>query len=227
LLLIEELLRAAPSFQVDKDFSPPSLSQPGACRLRYVTGFGAYDVRLSLRGGHQVLNALTALHLGEVLAAAGFAISPQAIVQGLQTAQWPGRLEWLSLGKAAPSLLLDGAHNPAGARVLRKFLDDFCSRRPVTILFGAMADKAFAEMMKIIFPAARQIIVAKIDAPRAAAADNLLACARQLGFQAQGAANVREALALAQRVTPPRGVICACGSLYLAGEIKRLLSGAQ
>jgi dihydrofolate synthase / folylpolyglutamate synthase len=222
VVAVEEKLRAARSFQVDKDFSVPSLSQPGACRLRYSARRAAYDTRLSLRGGHQVLNALTALYIAEALAEAGFAITPSAIEQGLQQTDWPGRLEWIRLAGSAP-LLLDGAHNPAGARVVRKFLEDFCANRSVTIVFGAMSDKPFGEMEEILFPAAQQFVAARVNNPRAAGAHELAQLAEKPGARVLEAESVLDALRLAQRVTPLRGVICACGSLYLVGEIKQLI----
>ena len=227
IIAVEEKLRAARSFQVDKDFSVPSLSQPGACRLRYSSRRAAYDARLSLRGGHQVLNALTALHIAETLAEAGFGITPAAIEQGLQQTDWPGRLEWIRLPQGSAPLLLDGAHNPAGARVVRKFLEDFCAHRSVTIVFGAMSDKPFGEMEEILFPAAQRFITAHVDNPRAAQAHELAQLAEKYGARVLEAESVLEALRLAQQVTPPRGVICACGSLYLVGEIKQLLKGGK
>lgn len=220
---VEEKLRAARSFQVDKDFSVPSLSLPGACRLRYAARRNNYDARLSLRGGHQVLNALTALHIAETLADAGFAITPAAIEEGLQQTDWPGRLEWIRLPGGGAPLLLDGAHNLAGARVVRKFLEDFCANRSVTLVFGAMTDKPFGEMEEILFPAAQQFIAAHVNNPRAAEASVLAQLPIKHGSQVMQAESVVEALRLAQQVTPPQGVICACGSLYLVGEIKQLL----
>src|SRR5205085_5162263 len=77
------------------------------------------SVRLSLRGRHQLTNAATAIALAEELRAQGYRISRAAIIEGLQTATHPGRLELLP---GAPPLLLDGAHNPAGAESLRAYL---------------------------------------------------------------------------------------------------------
>src|SRR5205085_2427697 len=76
-------------------------------------------VRLSLRGRHQLTNAATAIALAEELRAQGYRISRAAIIAGLQTAKHPGRLELLP---GPPPLLLDGAHNPAGAESLRAYL---------------------------------------------------------------------------------------------------------
>ncbi len=227
VVAIENKLRAARRFQVDKDVSPASLAQPGGCRLRYDSRQGSYDVRLNLRGGHQVLNALTALHVAEALADRGFAITPEHIAQGLQQAEWPGRLEWLQLPGSQLPLLVDGAHNPAGARVVRKFLEEFCAHRPVTMVFGAMTDKPFGEMEELLFPAAAKIIAVRVNHPRAADPRALAQRAEALDYHVWQAASVRAALQLAQTITPANGVICACGSLYLVGEIKGLLESGE
>lgn len=224
LLSIESELQAAPLFEVTAEPAPASAPHFGLCQLHYMHLQKAYDVRLGLRGRYQVTNALTAIHIAEALQQAGFAIQSTHIQTGLEQTAWPGRLELISLGKGGAPLLLDGAHNPAGARVLRDFLTEFCWRIPVTLLFGVMNDKPFGEMEEILLPAATRIIAARVNNPRSAQSGELAAGAAALGFQVQEAASVRAALQLAREVTPPEGLICACGSLYLVGEIKELLS---
>lgn len=223
LLSIESELQAAPLFEVTAETVPASAPDFGLCRLHYMHLQKAYDVNLGLRGRYQVTNALTAIHIAEALQQAGLPVRAEHIHAGLAQAEWPGRLEVLSLGAGRAPLLLDGAHNPAGARVLRDFLTEFCWRIPVTLLFGVMNDKPFGEMEEILLPAAQRVIAARVNNPRSAQAGELAERAAALGFQVQEAASVREALRLASTVTPPEGLICACGSLYLVGEIKQLL----
>jgi dihydrofolate synthase/folylpolyglutamate synthase len=223
LIAIEDELRYARRFEVVAAQEAGAAPRLGLCRLRYEHRQGAYDVQLGLRGRYQVTNALTAIHLAEALQGHGLPIDAAAIVAGLQNAVWPGRLELIELSGEAAPLLLDGAHNPAGARVLRDFLQEFCAQAPVTLVFGVMNDKAFGEMEEILFPVARQIIAARINHPRSTTAGELAQQAAQRGFQILQAESLREALELAQRITPSDGVICACGSLYLVGEIESLL----
>jgi dihydrofolate synthase / folylpolyglutamate synthase len=178
-------------------------------------------VRLALRGRHQLTNAATAIALAETLRARGFDIPRAAISAGLQTAAHPGRLELLS---GPPPLLLDGAHNPAGAQSLRAYLDEFI-RAPVTLLFGAMADKQLDEIACALFPAAQHIVLTRPTNARAAAPEQLRQlAARHAGdlpteFIAQPAA----ALDRARALTPPDGLVCVTGSLYLVGEVRGLL----
>ncbi|MDQ3804902.1 MAG: bifunctional folylpolyglutamate synthase/dihydrofolate synthase, partial [Acidobacteriota bacterium] len=101
----------------------------------------------------------------------GFPVTRAAVVEGLERAEHPGRLELD--GRAAPPVLLDGAHNPAGARALRDYLDEFV-RAPVTMVFGAMRDKALAEIGGVLFPAAENLILTEPRSPRAAAVGELL-----------------------------------------------------
>src|SRR5262249_9482526 len=88
----------------------------GRYRFRYRTRHDEYAVRLGLRGRHQITNALVAIHIAEQLRAAGFDIPSAAIVEGLNKAEWPGRLEMIRPSQAplSPLIFLDGAHNAAG-----------------------------------------------------------------------------------------------------------------
>jgi len=225
LLAIEHELNAAPLFEVTAEDVPANDPRFGQCRLHYMHLQKAYDVPLGLRGRYQVTNALTAIHVAEALQQAGFPLTAEHIHAGLAQAEWPGRLEVLSLGAGRAPLLLDGAHNPAGARVLRDFLTEFCWRIPVTLLFGVMNDKPFGEMEEILLPAAKRVIAARVNNPRSAQAGELAERAADLGYQVEEAESVQEALRLASAVTPENGLICACGSLYLVGEIKQVLAG--
>jgi dihydrofolate synthase/folylpolyglutamate synthase len=144
-----------------------------------------------------------------------------AIAEGLATAEWPGRLEML-LG--APPVLLDGAHNPAGAAALRAYLDEFC-HCPLTLVFGAMEDKQIAGMAAELFPAARTVVFTRPNTPRAADPARLaeeLTAGR--GARSIVTRTVDEALAWAYHVTPRDGLICVAGSLYLVGEAKARLA---
>src|SRR5262249_48469245 len=140
----------------------------GRYRFRYRATLDEYALRLGLRGRHQITNAVVAIHIAEQLRVAGFDIPQSAIVEGLNNAEWPGRLEMIRPSPSQAPLLLDGAHNAAGARALRDFLDEHFRSTPLTIIFGVMADKAIGEMGAVLFPAANQVIVTKIASPRAA-----------------------------------------------------------
>jgi dihydrofolate synthase / folylpolyglutamate synthase len=178
-------------------------------------------VQLALRGRHQVVNAAMAIALAEALRQRGFAISREAITRGVETAEHPGRLE---LWEGSPQVLFDGAHNPAAALALREYLDDFVDR-PITIVFGAMQDKAIEQMTALLFPRADEVILTKLDNPRSASLETLMAAAPKDFEPARlhQTKSVAEAWDLANEITLPDGLICVTGSLYLIGALQEHL----
>jgi dihydrofolate synthase/folylpolyglutamate synthase len=169
-------------------------------------------VRLGLRGRHQIDNAAVAICLAELLR-----IPHPEIVRGLENAQHPGRLELIDY---QPAFLLDGAHNPAGCRSLREYLDEFAPR-PLTLVFGAMRDKQLEEIGEILFSVADVLILTPVENVRSASTETLQSIATRF---ARGAVIVTsssaEALQAAIMRTPRDGLICIAGSLYLIGEVR-------
>ena len=155
-------------------------------------------------------------------------ITKSSIENGIRNTRWPGRLEFL-----APNLLLDVAHNPAGAWTLRSAIASLPDAQPRTLLFSCLRDKDLDEMTRILFPlfdsssgdlarAHDHIVLAPIDSPRAAVVENLLAAAHRLDIPAHAAPHLAAAFAQARAITPPNGIIVATGSVYLVGEIRHL-----
>jgi len=178
-------------------------------------------VWLGLRGRHQITNVSLAVVIAEELRKKQIDIPAAAIVSGIQSAQHDGRLELIP-GK--PSMLLDGAHNPAGAQTLRDYLNEF-GARPITIVFGAMRDKKLGQMADLLFPISDQLVLTEIENPRTAPLETLLQLASQFRepVRISAARSVAAALETAREKTPSSGLICVTGSLYLIGEVRRLL----
>jgi dihydrofolate synthase/folylpolyglutamate synthase len=175
-------------------------------------------IKLKIAGRHQLVNAALAKSIAEILRASGLRITEKAIIQGLENAVHPGRLEYLD------GILFDGAHNIAGANALAAFFDEFVSR-PVTLIFGAMNDKDISKIADILFSKAAYVILTKADNPRSALPEDLLklvpaAFPKDNVFPAK---NVSEALEIAQKITDDNGLICVTGSLYLVGEAQKIL----
>lgn len=190
----------------------------GAFKVTFVTNEDRYDkVRVALRGRHQVANAVLAIQLAESLRRRGFAIPKTAIINGIESTRHDGRL---SSHFDSPAILLDGAHNPGAARALRDYLDEFV-KVPLTLVFGAMRDKRLAEMAAILFPGVDYLILTQPDNARSASVESLQAVAENLvrGEKILAVPRATEALNTARAVTPPDGVICVTGSLYLLGEL--------
>ena len=197
----------------------------GRLRVTFETKRDRYEnVLLGLRGRHQVGNASVAILLAEALRERGFTVSRSSIICGLESASHAGRLE---LRGERPRLLFDGAHNEASARALKDYLDEFV-KAPVTLLFGAMRDKDLKAMTATLFPSANRLILTELENPRAATLEML---ARFVPPRFDPAkitltSSPAEALRRARALTTPDGIICVTGSLYLVGEIMRLMDTA-
>lgn len=174
--------------------------------------------RLGLRGQHQKENAEIAVALAQALQGP-FVITEQNIAEGLANAHHPGRLEYQ--GK----YLFDGAHNLGGAKALAAYLNEF-DQRPITLLFGAMNDKPVDEILKVIVGRAERIVLTQLSNDRSYAYDDLLEAmpldtTKEKTFVTD---TVKDAIDIAQSTTPGDGIILVTGSLYLVGEVKKLLS---
>jgi dihydrofolate synthase/folylpolyglutamate synthase len=195
----------------------------GRLRVTFATEEARYEkVRLALRGRHQITNASVAIALAEALGERGFPLKRESIVRGLESAEHAGRLELRDWG--ATRILFDGAHNAEGARALREFLDEFVAA-PVTLVFGAMRDKDLSEIAATLFPLARHLVFTRASNPRAAASE-MLALLAPPDFDAGRLTmtdSPAEALSVALSLTPPGGLICVTGSLYLIGDIMQVI----
>ena len=156
-------------------------------------------------------------------------ITNSAIEAGITNTSWPGRLEFLP-----PDLLLDVAHNPAGAWTLRAAIATLPEQQPRTLIFSCLRDKDLTEIARILFPLFDStgdrphdhIVFAPIDNPRAASIEDLLNAAKALDVPAHAAHNSAEALALARSLTPAGGLIIATGSIYLVGALRETVLGS-
>ncbi len=178
-------------------------------------------IRLGLGGRYQVDNALVALRLLEELAAgAAPAMDAEAIRAGLERAVWPARLELRTWH--GHDVLLDAAHNPAGARALSAHLAETYGRR-VPLVLAVMRDKAVDEMLDAFLPAASHLVVTSVESSRALTAVELAARAHARASGIPIHVEARSSQALAHAVSLGSPVVVA-GSLYLAGEIRPLLT---
>jgi len=192
------------------------------------------DVHIGLLGSHQAGNAAIALAMLDALRADAKrrdapleGITDATIRAGLHDVQWPGRLELLR-GTPFGDILLDGAHNPAGARALARALEELGMRR-FPLVFGAMRGKRVPAMLRSLAALEPIPVFTAVDDPGARAPRELLDAWQAAGGK-QGRAVVDAGQALEQaaglRRSPDQPLVVA-GSLYLVGAVRAMLAGEE
>jgi len=180
-----------------------------------------WEGAIALLGEHQRGNAALAAAALRLLAASGVRVGEPEIAAGIATARWPGRLEEVS------GVLLDGAHNPDGARALAAALPALHPGRPVELVFGVLSDKDHEGMLAELAPAARRIHLVAPDSPRARAPQSCFAAAERHGIAVDAHESLPGALACARRLAVDGALVCVAGSLYLVGEARERLAGEE
>ncbi len=193
--------------------------QPGHISLRGQSfEVGGQSYWIPLLGLHQLVNATNALAAVDALERrSGIRVPVAARRQGLRDTEWPGRLEVLS---RRPYLVVDSAHNGDSALKLRLALAEIFPGRRATLVFGASHDHPFGESLQQLLPAARRVILTRSQHPRATPPETLAQAAAGLGFAAETAPTVREALALALDGADKEALICVTGSIFTVAEAR-------
>lgn len=186
--------------------------------VRHAEDFEIYDLEMDARGSrfsglvcplageHQIGNAITA-----ALALESLGVDPH----GIKDARWPGRLEHVSPN---PDIILDGAHNPAGARAVARYLERFYAGRNLHLIFGAMRDKSIEEIAGILFPLASDLIFTAASNPRAVRPEALV----EIAGRGEASPDVGAAIEAARRRASADDVILIAGSLFLVGEARAI-----
>ena len=169
-----------------------------------------------LPGAHQVGNLRVALALLEEAAAAGLPVRFSRVPDAVARTRWPGRLQALP---GRPEVLLDGAHNPEGARALARHL---AGGPPFVLVFGAMADKDVRAMARLLFPLAERVVLTSVAQDRAASPSALARMAGPVARGALVAATPAAALVRARALAGRGGRVVVAGSLFLVGEVLAL-----
>ena len=171
-----------------------------------------------LAGAYQAENAALALTAVERLREKGWHIPEEAVRRGLAAVRWPGRFEVLGRD---PVFLLDGAHNAHGMRAAAESLRRLLPGKKITLLLGILADKDAGEMLDLLVPLAERVFVLRPDSPRAMAPETLCALLAERGAEARPCAGVEAGIEAALAAAGRDGTVCALGSLYLCGEVRR------
>ena len=176
-----------------------------------------------LVGRHQLRNIALAIAAAIELKQFGFEVTPAQIEAGIRDTKWPGRFQMLPASGSRPEIVLDVAHNPAGAWALRSALSQYYEGRPIIFIFGAMRDKAISEIAQILFPLAECVIATQAATPRAASPQQISEAAAVVGAEVICEGSVAAALERARALTPKMAqsatpVVVITGSIYIVGE---------
>jgi dihydrofolate synthase/folylpolyglutamate synthase len=208
--------RQAPVFCLNEDFctegeTPQQFSYRGL-------GMHYDELTCPLEGHHQLDNAACALALVGAAAPRGIAVTGEAVRAGLLVVNWAGRLEVVD---RRPTILLDGAHNPAAATVLADYLtrsDRSHPSRPVVLVLGMMRDKDHRGFLEPLGSLVDEVVLTQANLPRSATAQELRASLEGLLPHPHVVPSLSDAMALARQLATPDGLVCVTGSLMLVGE---------
>lgn len=234
ILIIEEIARSkkAPLARVGQATVTHSgsnvLTKP--IQLHY-SGLRDYIIELPLLGKHQIDNTTNSLGIIESLQNQGLVISENDIVEGLKNVRLEGRLEII---QKDPLILLDGAHNPAGARALGNFLDEVdpehCGKH--WLITGIMDDKKIEDMISPLLNWTDEFVLTRPEITRSADPQKIGTITSSLMNQQDSRRqlitikeNVRDAISYVQSQTSPQDFLVITGSFYTVGEAKGALTG--
>jgi dihydrofolate synthase / folylpolyglutamate synthase len=207
-------------------YRPASTGNNAATGYRYPLQVMGKQILVEspLVGRHQLRNVALAVAAAEELNKQAFSgITPASIERGIRATHWPGRFQVVSDHPGWPEIVLDVAHNPAGAWALRSALSERYDDRPLIFVFGAMRDKAISEIAEILFPLAERVIVTRPGNPRSASPEEIQLAGSRTGAEIELVPEIGAALDRARQAAAPDGVIVVTGSIYLVGEVMSLL----
>ena len=172
---------------------------------------------IPLLGAHQRKNAAVVLETVEVLRGRGWALAPEDVEHGLYSVSWPARFELVG---EEPCFVVDGGHNPQCAAAVADNLEIYFPDVRRVLLIGVLADKDYESMLSILAPEAEAFVCVTPDSERALPAAELAKSLARFGKSVTVADSIREGVGAAIDEAGPEGMVCAVGSLYMAGEIR-------
>ena len=214
------MFKEAPVYLYGKAFHGTEVksSMEGQAFTLHAGDFYHSDYEIKLPGEHQIKNTSVAIVAAKLVSKQDDRINELALHVGVANTVWPGRLERIHKN---PDIILDGAHNPDGAKALRNALDKYYPGKQVQFVFGMMGDKDMSGVIKTLINQDDVVYTVRADeGARAAEAADL---AKLVGSNAVAEANLATAYDAAIRGAGTDGVVCVCGSLYLVGEFKKML----
>ena len=172
---------------------------------------------IPLLGAHQRRNAAVVLELVEVLRTRGWKLPEEAVEHGLYAVSWPARFE---LVREEPAFIVDGGHNPQCAETVAENLLHYFPDQKRVLLVGVLADKDYESLAELLAPAADAWVCVAPDSERALPATELGAALARFGKPVTVCDSIQEGVSTAAEQAGEDGMVCAVGSLYMAGAIR-------
>jgi len=208
--------KSAPLYVYRQDFKVRRKKQEG-CFTYYGINNTWQDMRVELKGKHQVDNGALALAACEILKDVADKISERTIRLGLKATLWPGRLEVVSQN---PLTMVDGAHNLMSIHKLSDYLEESHPDKKITLVTGVLDDKSYSAMFKRLLPLCSSVILTQAKTERAIEPEKLFQVAKDLCNDVTIINDIPEAIRHAESKTSADDMICISGSLYVVGEAK-------
>ncbi|WP_435011188.1 bifunctional folylpolyglutamate synthase/dihydrofolate synthase [Tundrisphaera lichenicola] len=222
-------LRSSPLREIDADFDyvyqPPEapLTRPTPGRVAVRTWARQWpSLGLPMLGEHQAHNVAVALACLDALAEQGIVVEPDDVARGFSGLKWPARVEVLG---EDPWVVIDGAHNVESAKALAETLRTCFPTTPRTLIFGTTREKDLWGQLQALLPLFDNVVATRyVENPRSVPPEEVADSVHSFdGRPVRQAPGPAEALALARSITPPGGLICVTGSLFLAAETRALI----
>ena len=178
------------------------------------------NIEMKLIGNYQPFNCAFVLLICTALRDSGVNISDDNIYNGIKNAKWNGRMEILSKN---PTILIDGAHNIDGISMLSKSLSEYFSDKTITLVLGVLGDKEYEKMIELIIPMADRVVITEPHSYRKLDIQKLEQYVSVYNKELHKEKDIEKAIDLAKNISNDNDVIVCAGSLYMVGEIRKIL----
>jgi len=189
-------------------------------RVKINTGKDIYEFNLSLLGKHQLVNCSVAISAIERLIQIGVKVSKENITDALGKVRWIGRLEVL---KEAPLVVIDGAHNIGGITELKESVHAYFKYERMILIIGILKDKQVEDMIKTIVPGTYKVISVTPNSCRAENSDELNKIIKKYNKNSEAYDDYYSAYKKALEISEENDLILVCGSLYMIGDMRKII----
>lgn len=178
------------------------------------------NVESQMIGEYQFYNIATVLTAVEVLKDIGLKLEKSNVLAGLKQSKWSGRMELISV---KPPIILDGAHNIDGMKMLKSYINKYLNNKKVNLLIGFLKDKNYKDMIDILIPLTNKLIITEPSNYRALTVEEFANIISLYDLPVYLEKDSGKAFKLAKQLTNGNEILICVGSLYLIGELKNII----